>query len=124
MVSGIEAYDLAKARVSRCHIAYNTEIGIKNVRALLKIINNDISYNGIGVFIEDAAPLVGGNRILYNKKSEFFAKDIELQSLRIDFNYFGSPDKVYVLSSHQNFAAYSITMLKTKDIKGAREQKN
>ena len=67
---GIESKDMAKARITRCRIAYNLDTGVKLIRSPAEVLKNDISYNKNGVFLDQAPGLVGGNLIIDNSQSE------------------------------------------------------
>jgi TolA-binding protein len=119
--NGIEATDMAKARITRCRIAYNSDSGVKLVRSQAKVLKNDISYNKNGVFLDQAPGLVGGNLIIDNSETGITAKNIDLPSLNIDLNYFGQPQNVRIFSSHPDRKTASIVVLSSKDYKGERQ---
>lgn len=119
--NGIEATDMAKARITRCRIAYNSDSGVKLVRSQAKVLKNDISYNKNGVFLDQAPGLVGGNLIIDNSQTGITAKNIDLPSLNIDLNYFGQPQNVRIFSSHPDRKTASIVVLSSKDYKGERQ---
>jgi len=117
---GIEAYDMANARITRCRIAYNSESGVKLVRSSAEVLKNDISYNNIGVLLDQAPALVGGNLIIDNSQTGLTAKNMDLPSLKVDLNYFGDPQYVHIFSSQPNHQGASIVILSSKDYKGKR----
>jgi hypothetical protein len=117
---GIEAYDMANARITRCRIAYNSDSGVKLVRSPAEVLKNDISYNKIGVLLDQAPALVGGNLIIDNSQTGLTAKNIDLPSLKVDLNYFGDPQYVRIFSSQPNHKGASIVILSSKDYKGKR----
>jgi TolA-binding protein len=119
--NGIVVSDMAKASITRCRIAYNSDIGVKLVRSPAKVLKNDISYNKNGVFLDQAPALVGGNRILDNLNTGIQAEHIDLQSLNVDLNYFGQPQNVSVFSSHPDRNASRIIILASKDYRGKRK---
>ncbi|MBU0768508.1 MAG: right-handed parallel beta-helix repeat-containing protein, partial [Proteobacteria bacterium] len=98
--NGIEATDMAKASITRCRIAYNSDSGVKLVRSPAKVLKNDISYNKNGVFLDQAPGLVGGNLIIDNSQTGITAENIDLPSLNVDLNYFGLPQNICIFSSH------------------------
>lgn len=118
--NGIEATDMAKARITRCRIAYNSDSGVKLVRSQAKVLKNDISYNKNGVFLDQAPGLVGGNLIIDNSQAGITAKNIDLPSLNVDLNYFGLPQNVRIFSSHPDRKTASIVVLSSKDYRGER----
>ena len=118
--NGIEVYDMANARITRCRIAYNSDFGIKLVRSPAKVLKNDISYNKNGILLDQAPALVGGNLIVDNSQTGLTAKNIDLPSLKVDLNYFGVPQNVHIFSSQPNHKAASIVILSSKDYKGKR----
>jgi TolA-binding protein len=117
---GIEVYDLANARITRCRIAYNSDSGVKLVRSPAEVLKNDISYNNTGVYLDQASALVGGNMIIDNAQTGIAAKNIDLSSLNIDLNYFGLPQNVRIFSSHPDHKTASIVVLSSKDYRGER----
>ena len=119
--NGIEVADMAKARITRCRIAYNSEAGLKLVRSPAKVLKNDISYNKNGVLLDQAPALVGGNRIVDNFQTGITAKNIDLPSLNIDLNYFGQPQNIRIFSSHPERKTVSIMVLASKDYRGQRQ---
>jgi len=118
--NGIEATDMAKASITRCRIAYNSDSGVKLVRSPAKVLKNDISYNKNGVFLDQAPGLVGGNLIIDNSQTGITAKNIDLPSLNVDLNYFGLPQNVRIFSSHPDHKTASIVVLSSKDYRGER----
>ncbi len=118
--NGIEATDMAKASITRCRIAYNSDSGVKLVRSPAKVLKNDISYNKNGVFLDQAPGLVGGNLIIDNSQTGITAKNIDLPSLNVDLNYFGLPQNVRIFSSHPDHKTASIMVLSSKDYRGER----
>jgi len=119
--NGIVVEDMAKARITRCRIAYNSDTGVKLVRSPAKVIKNDISYNKNGVLLDQAPALVGGNRIMDNLETGITAKNIDLPSLNIDLNYFGQPQNVRIFSSHPDRKTASIMILTSKNYRGQRK---
>ena len=117
---GIEAYDMASARITRCRIAYNSDSGVKLVRSPTEVLKNDISYNKNGVYLDQASALVGGNIIIDNAQTGITAKNIDLPSMKVDLNYFGVPQNVRIFSSQPNHKGASIAILSSKDYKGKR----
>jgi TolA-binding protein len=118
--NGIEAYDMADVRITRCRIAYNSGSGIKLVRSPAKVLKNDISYNKNGVFLDQAPALVGGNLIVDNSQTGLTAENIDLPSLKVDLNYFGIPQNVRIFSSQPNHQAASIVILNSTNYRGKR----
>ena len=118
--NGIEATDMATARITRCRIAYNSDSGVKLVRSPAKVLKNDISYNKNGVLLDQAPGLVGGNLIIDNSQTGITAKNIDLSSLNIDLNYFGLSQNVRIFSSHPDHKTASIVVLSSKDYRGER----
>jgi TolA-binding protein len=118
--NGIVVADLAKARITRCRIAYNSDTGIKLIRSPAKVLNNDISYNNNGVFLDQAPALVGGNRIIDNSQAGITAVNMDLPSMNVDMNYFGLPQNVRIFSSHPDRKTASIEVLTSRDYKGER----
>ncbi|MGD2150654.1 MAG: tetratricopeptide repeat protein [Desulfobacterales bacterium] len=119
--NGVEAVDMAKARITSCRIAYNSDTGIKLIRSPAKVLKNDISYNQNGVLLDQAPALVGGNRIIDNLKNGIVAKNMDFPSLKIDLNYFGNPQDVRIFSSHPGRKTARITILTSKDYQGGRQ---
>jgi len=119
--NGIVVADMAKARITRCRIAYNSDTGVKLVRSPAKVLKNDISYNKNGVLLDQATALVGGNRIMDNLQTGITAKNIDLPSLNIDLNYFGQPQNVRIFSSHPDRKTANIMILTSKDYRGQRK---
>ena len=119
--NGIEAVDMAKARITSCRIAYNSDTGIKLVRSPAKVLKNDISYNQNGVLLDQAPALVGGNRIIDNLKNGIVAKNMDFPSLKIDLNYFGNPKDVRIFSSYPGRKTARIVVLTSKDYRGQRQ---
>ena len=119
--NGIEVSDMAKASITRCRIAYNSETGVKLVRSPAKVLKNDISYNKNGVLLDQAPAMVGGNRIMDNLRTGITAKNIDLPSLNVDLNYFGHPQNVHIFSSHPDRKTGSIMVLASKDYRGERQ---
>jgi hypothetical protein len=117
---GIEAYDMANARITRCRIAYNSDSGVKLVRSPAEVLKNDISYNKIGVLLDQAPALVGGNLIIDNSQTGLAAENMDFPSLKVDLNYFGDPQNVRIFSSQPNHKGASIVILSSKDYKGKR----
>jgi len=118
--NGIEVTDMAKASITRCRIAYNSDSGVKLVRSPAKVLKNDISYNKNGVLLDQASGLVGGNLIIDNSQTGITAQNIDLPSLNIDLNYFGLPQNVRIFSSHPDHKTASIVVLSSKDYRGER----
>jgi Flp pilus assembly protein TadD len=119
--NGIEAVDMAKARITGCRIAYNSVTGIKLVRSPAKVLKNDISYNQNGVFLDQAPALIGGNQIIGNLKNGIVSKNMDLLSLKIDLNYFGNPRDVRIFSSHPGHKTAHITILTSEDYQGQNQ---
>ena len=119
--NGIVVEDMAKARITRCRIAYNSDTGVKIIRSPAKVLKNDISYNKNGVFLDQAPALVGGNRIVDNLQTGLKAKNIDLSSLNVDLNYFGQPQNIHIFSSHPDRKTANIMILTSKDYRGQRK---
>jgi Flp pilus assembly protein TadD len=119
--NGIEVADMAKARITRCRIAYNSDTGIKLVRSPAKVLKNDISYNQNGVFLDQAPALIGGNRIIDNLKNGIVSKNMDFSSLKIDLNYFGNPQDVRIYSSHPGYKTARIMVLTSEDYRGQNQ---
>jgi len=120
--NGIEVSDMAKARITRCRIAYNSDTGIKLVRSAAKVLKNDISYNQNGIFLDQAPALIGGNRIIDNLKNGIVSKNMDLSSLKIDLNYFGNPRDVRIFSSHPGHKTARIIVLTSEDYRGQNQK--
>jgi tetratricopeptide (TPR) repeat protein len=119
--TGIDAQDLADVRITRCRVAYNGGEGILVRQAKAKVVQNEISYNQSGVILEQSPALVGANRIIGNQSADVVARSMELESLKIDLNYFGPPQNVRAYSSHADRKQGRLAVLASEDPRGPRQ---
>jgi tetratricopeptide (TPR) repeat protein len=84
------------------------------------VLNNEISYNRQGVFLDQASALLAGNQILFNQQRALWAQQTSLSALKIDLNFFGPPQQVQVFSSHPEQKTGQLAVLETPDHRGPR----
>jgi hypothetical protein len=85
------------------------------------VLNNEISYNRKGVFLDQASALVAANQILYNHENDLWTQRTSFSALKVDLNFFGPPAKVKVASSHPEQKSAQLAVLETPDHRGARK---
>ncbi len=119
--TGVKSTDLAQPHLTASKIVYNGNAGIELTRSSGKFLANEISYNRIGVQMDQSSAVVGGNRIQFNTDTDLKSTGISVSGVKLDLNYFGPPEEISVFSTDSDSSINRLSVLKSHDWRGPHE---